>query len=123
MPLSPSHIYKSFLAAARGLVYVFKNEQNFRWQLVAGLGAGGLAFIFPLRSWEVILVFLLIISVLTMEILNTVVEKFMDLLKPRLDQYVEVIKDLMAGAVLLTALGALVIGLIIFLPYLVVLFK
>ena len=54
-----------------------------------------------------------------MEILNTVLEYLIDLLKPRLHHYVHVIKDVMAGAVLLTALIALAVGVVIFYPYLV----
>lgn len=77
----------------------------------------------PLRNWEIILVVLLIMLVLIMELLNTAVERVMDLLKPRLHQYVLLIKDVMAGAVLLTSLAALVIGSIIFIPHLVALVK
>jgi diacylglycerol kinase len=54
-----------------------------------------------------------------MEILNTALEKFTDLLKPRLHHYVSYIKDIMAGGVLITAIGALVGGGLLFYPYLV----
>jgi diacylglycerol kinase len=57
-----------------------------------------------------------------MELLNTALEYFTDLLKPRLHHYVSLIKDIMAAAVLLTALGSAVIGLIIFLPHFIKLF-
>ena len=60
---------------------------------------------------------ILIMAVLVMEILNTTFEYLSDLLKPRLHHYVRTIKDIMAGAVLLTAVGSAVIGLMIFLPY------
>lgn len=111
-------IIKSFVAAARGLGYVFKSEQNFRIQVAAGaVVLLGVIFL-PLQTWEAILVILLILLVLLVEILNTVFEYFSDLLKPRLHHYVHVIKDVMAGAVLLTAIVAVVIGVIIFFPYL-----
>ena len=60
---------------------------------------------------------ILITMVLTMELLNTALEYFTDLLKPRLHQYVESIKDIMAGAVFLTSACAIVVGLLIFVPY------
>jgi undecaprenol kinase len=111
-------IIKSFSAAARGLGHVFKSEQNFRIQVVAGMVVILGVIFLPLQTWEAILVILLVLLVLLVEILNTVFEYFSDLLKPRLHHYVYVIKDLMAGAVLLTSIVAVVIGLIIFLPYL-----
>lgn len=123
MPEKVQRLINSFRAAWRGLVYIYKNERNFRLQIIIGIITAVLSFYFPLRSWEQVVIFLLIIAVLIMEMLNTVVENLMDLLKPRLHQYVEVIKDIMASAVLLTSLGALIIGAIIFFPHLVVLIK
>lgn len=116
-------LLQSFRDAGRGLGFAFKSEQNFRLQSATAILALLAAAIFPLRVWEIILVILLIIMVMTMELLNTALENFADLLKPRLHHYVYIIKDVMAAAVLLTALGALVIGLIIFLPHLINLFK
>ncbi|MBP6859301.1 MAG: diacylglycerol kinase [Candidatus Magasanikbacteria bacterium] len=113
-----SRTIKSFAAAGRGLVHVFKSEQNFRIQVLIGLVVLFGAFYLPLQVWEKILILLLVLLVLLVEILNTVFEYFSDLLKPRLHHYVYVIKDVMAGAVLLTSIVALVVGLIIFFPYL-----
>lgn len=109
--------------AGRGLRFAFKNEQNFRLQIfISALVAAAVCY-FPLRVWEMILLILLVVMVLTMELLNTALEYYADLLKPRLHHYVRAIKDIMAAAVLLTSLGALAIGLIIFLPHLINLFK
>lgn len=109
---------KSFAAAFRGLSYVFKSEQNFRIQtLIGGIVLLGVIFL-PLQVWEAIVVILLILLVLLVEILNTVFEYFSDLLKPRLHHYVYIIKDVMAGAVLLTSIVALIVGVMIFYPYL-----
>lgn len=115
--------FQSFRWAGRGLRHVFRSERNFRVQalgagaVIAAMVAGGLAKTAPLRPWEDVVFLLLIMMVLTMELLNTALEYFTDLLKPRLHNYVSVIKDIMAGAVLLTSAGALVIGIIIFLPH------
>ncbi|MBI2037865.1 MAG: diacylglycerol kinase [Candidatus Magasanikbacteria bacterium] len=118
-----SRLVKSFAAAGRGLGHVFKSEQNFRIQVVAGALVLVAAIFLPLQTWEMILVILLVFLVLLVEILNTVFEYFSDLLKPRLHHYVYVIKDVMAGAVLLTSLVALVVGVMILYPYLKDLFK
>ena len=116
--LSFQRLIKSFADAFRGLRHVFKSEQNFRIQVLLGFLVLIAALYLPLRNWEVILLILLVLLVLLVEILNTVFEYFSDLLKPRLHHYVGVIKDVMAGAVLLTSLVALIIGMIIFYPYL-----
>ncbi|OGH69261.1 MAG: hypothetical protein A2754_00185 [Candidatus Magasanikbacteria bacterium RIFCSPHIGHO2_01_FULL_47_8] len=121
--MSAQRLHQSFIDAWHGLKYVFNTEQNFRIQVIASLFALGASIYFPLHAWEVVLIILLIVMVLTMELLNTALEKFSDLLKPRLHHYVGVIKDIMAGAVLLTSLAALLVGLIIFLPHFIGLFK
>lgn len=107
----------SFRDAGRGFVYVFKKERNFRVQTLFALAVLGVIFLFPLKVWEIIVLILLTVMVLTMELLNTALEHFTDLFKPRVHPYVGVIKDIMAAAVLITAIGAAVIGLIIIWPH------
>jgi len=116
--MSLKGLLQSFRDAARGIGYTFKSEQNFRLQILVAAVAVVLMLAIPLRNWEQILVLLLILMVLSMELLNTAVEKFSDLLVPRLHQQISVIKDVMAAAVFITSLGAAVIGVMIFWPYL-----
>ncbi len=109
--------------AGRGLAYVFKGEQNFRLQTVGALLVVTCLVAFPLSTWERILLLILVIMVLTMELVNTALERFTDLLKPRLNYYVGTIKDIMAGAVLITSLGAVIIGGILLFPHFMTLVK
>lgn len=111
-------LFRSFKFALKGLRYVFKNEQNFRIQLLVGLLVVIFIVILPVEHWEIIALFLMITMVLILEIINTIFEKIVDLLKPRLNSYVEVIKDMMSAAVLLASIVASIIGLLIFIPYL-----
>ncbi|PIY97222.1 MAG: diacylglycerol kinase [Candidatus Kerfeldbacteria bacterium CG_4_10_14_0_8_um_filter_42_10] len=108
---------KSFCYAGCGMRYAFKNEQSFRFQVFASVIVLILMFLFPLSAWERIVVILLIFMVLILELINTTFEKIVDILKPRVHFYAEVIKDLMAAVVLIASVGALVIGLYIFLPH------
>ncbi|EKD42858.1 MAG: hypothetical protein ACD_72C00552G0002 [uncultured bacterium] len=117
------NLCSSFAAALRGLKFTFQNERSFRLQILAAIFVIILTIIFPLKVSEVILIILLIAAVLTIELFNTALEYFADLLKPRLHHYVLVVKDVMAAAVLTTSLGALIIGLIIFLPHFIELAK
>ncbi|MEK7681157.1 MAG: diacylglycerol kinase [Patescibacteria group bacterium] len=113
----------SFADAFRGLKFVFKSEQNFRIQVVAGIAAIVASILFPLKMWEVVLVLLMVLLVWLVEMMNTAIEYFTDMLKPRLHHYVFVVKDIMAGAVFLVSIGAMAIGLMIFLPHFINLFK
>lgn len=112
-------IKESFYHASRGIKSVFKSERNFRMQVFFGALAIILALYLPVKNWELILVILMVVLVLLMEMVNTVFEYFTDLLKPRLHHYVEAVKDIMAGGVLISSIAAAVIGLLIFLPYLI----
>lgn len=119
---SPKRLVKSFKYAMRGLVLVWKNEQNFRLQTLISIIVVIAMLAFHVPTWQAIILIMLIIFVLVLELLNTITEKMVDILKPRMHVYVEVIKDLMAAAVFISALGAAVIGAMIFIPYFVALF-
>lgn len=108
---------KSFVYAFKGLAYTFRREQNFRIEIFIAVIMIGAMFFLGLRNSEKIVVLLLITFILALEMFNTIIERFLDLLKPRLDEQVKVLKDIMAGAVLLASLGSLLIGFMIFYPY------
>jgi len=108
---------KSFRYAFRGLKYVLKNEQNFQMELLIGIFIVILMFVFDIRDWQKVALFLVIFSVLAVELINTILERVVDILKPRVHPYAQLIKDIMAAAVLIASLGAIVIGAIIFYPY------
>lgn len=112
-----SRLRQSFKDALRGLIYVFKTEQNFRVQTVCAVLLLIISCYFPLYKSERIILVLLAGLVLIMELLNTVLEHFVDVLVPRLHVPVGIIKDIMAGAVFVTSLLALSIGSAILLPY------
>ena len=108
---------KSLKCALRGFYSVYKTEQNFRFQLILALIVIILIFVFKVTRKEAVLLLLMITFVLAMELINSVFEKFTDMLKPRIHFYAELVKDIMSGAVLLSSVAALVVGIIIFLPY------
>lgn len=104
--------------ALRGVATVFRTENNFRIQVVVTVLVFVFASLVHVRSWEYILLILLCMSVLVLELLNSVIERMTDGFQPRLRPIARDIKDLMAGAVLLAALTAVAVGLLIFYPYL-----
>ncbi|HMA34440.1 MAG TPA: diacylglycerol kinase family protein [Chloroflexia bacterium] len=117
-PGRASSLLTSFRYAFAGLGYVVRTQRNFRIQLAAG----GLAVI--LAAWlhfsplEGAVLAGTITLVLTLEMVNTVVEAAVDLASPTYHPLAKIAKDVAAGAVLLTALGALGVGACLFLPHL-----
>lgn len=109
--------------AVKGILFALKNERNFQIEIVFGILALFGMFFFPLSGLERGLIILSVTLVLTLELANTALERVMDILKPRIHPYARVIKDMMAGAVLLTTLAALAIGIVIFSPYVLLLFR
>lgn len=110
----------SFKNALRGLVYALKNEKNFQNEVAIGILVVVGMIYFRVTRTEMIVLFIVIMEVLVFELLNTIVERMADILKPRVHPYIKLIKDLMAGTVLLSSILAIIIGLIIFIPYLTI---
>lgn len=114
---------RSFKHALRGVKIVFKEEKNFRFQIAAAAAVVILMFLFPLSVIEKSVLILLIIIVLVLEMLNSVLERFIDVFKPRMHEYIKDIKDIAAGAVFFASIGSFLIGIIIFYPHILTLIE
>lgn len=108
---------KSFFHAFRGLKYAIRNEKNFQNELIFGIIVVVAMIYFGVTRAEMVVLVIIIMGVLIMELLNTILERVVDILKSRVHPYARLIKDLMAAGVLLTSILAVIIGLIIFIPY------
>ena len=108
---------KSFLYAWRGIQTVVREERNFRLQLLAAGGVLLLAVALHVRPIEAAILALVTGSVLVLELLNSLLERVVDLVKPRLHPYVAEIKNIAAGAVLIAAVTALIVALLVFVPH------
>jgi undecaprenol kinase len=108
---------KSLHHAFDGIAYAIYHEKNFRIEIIIAIFIISLIFILKLRNWEAIVLMLMIMWVLIAELINTVLERVVDILKPRIHPYARLIKDLMAAVVLISSVVAIIIGIIIFYPY------
>ena len=118
-PQRNSTLWASFGHAFRGLCYALRTQRNFRIHfaaIVVVITAGLWVGITP-QAWA--LLTLTIGGVLALEMLNTALEVFVDLVKPDYHPLAKRIKDLMAGAVLVSAIAAVIIALLIFAPSLI----
>lgn len=107
---------QSFRYAYNGLARFFLEEHNALLHLLATAGVGLLILYFRVRGGELIALLLVTSLVWVTELLNTALEKTMDLLHPARHPQVKYIKDLAAAAVLISAVAALVTGALIFIP-------
>ncbi len=105
---------RSFKFALSGILYLFKHENNARVHLLAAVVATGLGFWFKISSTEWCFVVLAIGLVSAAEAFNSALEKLCDMVEPEQHPQIKIIKDVAAGAVLLTALAAAIIGFIVF---------
>src|SRR5215217_2915032 len=106
----------SFSYAWSGIKALFRTEHNSWIHFGLTIAAIIAAFIFHISKVEFIILILSMCLVWITEIINTAIEKIMDFIsierKPQINQ----IKDLVAAAVLITAIAAFIIGCIIFVP-------
>jgi diacylglycerol kinase len=117
-----TRLHKSITHAWKGLVYAFATESNLRIHVVAALAVLAVAQVLHIAFHDWIILFLLITVVITLELVNTGVERMLDIVKPRLEGQVGIVKDILAAAVLVASGSAFLIGAGIFLPYIIELF-
>lgn len=108
---------KGIIIAINGMFFLLKNEEAIKVQSFVFLIIIALGFYFEITSKEWIIHIILIGFILTTEALNTVAEKICDLINPKYDERIKLIKDISAGAVSFAVLSSLIILLIIYFPY------
>ena len=109
---------RSFGFAWKGIIHGANREQNLRFHLCVALLTifAGIGFGISRHEW--IAVILCIGLVITAELMNSAVERVVDLASPEQHPLAGQAKDLAAGAVLVSAIAAIIVGAFIFLPYL-----
>jgi diacylglycerol kinase len=111
----PSRI-KSFVDALEGLKHVLSTQQNARIHAAITLVVFLFAIVFKISRLEWIAIVLVIGLVWTAEIFNTAVEVIVDMVSPEHSQGARIIKDVSAGAVLVSALISILVGILVFGP-------
>ncbi len=109
---------RSLKAAINGIAVVLRGERNAKIHLAVALVVVMAGVILRISSSEWAAVFFAMLLVFLAEIVNTAIEKTLDLVDGHHNPKVGVIKDITAGAVLIAATGALIVGFTVFWPYL-----
>ena len=102
--------------ALNGLKEAFIRERNFRIHLFIASIVIITGFFFRLSVIEWIFIIIMIQAVLITELINSLIERVIDYIKPELHPKAKIIKDISAAVVLVAAITSIIVGLIIFIP-------
>lgn len=114
--------FYNFKYAFKGLEIAWREEFNFKVHLVLAITAPLLGWYLGISQTEFLVVILVIGLVMTAEILNTALEELCDKFQPEHDPHIGKIKDLAAAAVLISSITALIVGFVIYTPYVLAIF-
>ncbi len=106
----------SFKYALKGICTVFRNEPNMRIHVLIATLVVVCGFIFSISLTEWMICLLCFGMVISTEMINTALENLVDLVSPEKNKTAGRVKDIAAGAVLVTSVFAAITGLIIFMP-------
>ncbi len=112
---------RSFVFASEGIAHVFRTQRNMWVHLLISAAVVALGWWLNITSVEWALLALTMGVVFAAEMMNTVVESAVDLASPGQHPLAKTAKDASAGAVLLLAVFAVLVGIIIFLPRMIAL--
>lgn len=121
--ISHRRFFKSFKYAYEGIHYTFRNDQNVIAHFIVGFLVISSAVLLEVNPFEMAILGLTIMMVISAEMVNSAIEKMVDLITREHNASAKIAKDVSAGMVLLTAIAAVVIGTLIFLPYVLDLFR
>jgi diacylglycerol kinase (ATP) len=103
--------------AIEGILYAAKTQRHLRYHLYTAITVLILSYVLGVQRHDFLIISVTVIIVLLAEMVNTAIEFLVDMVSPAYSEKARIAKDVAAGAVLITAFGALVIGYIILFPY------
>ncbi|MFS0644133.1 diacylglycerol kinase family protein [Siminovitchia sp. 179-K 8D1 HS] len=106
----------SFKYAFQGIAHAYSNEKNFRFHIAAAILVTVCSFVFQLDKVEWLFILICIFGIFVLELINSALERIVDLISEEYSQLAKQAKDLAAGAVFMYTIMTVIIGLVIFLP-------
>ncbi|MBR5090531.1 MAG: diacylglycerol kinase family protein [Ruminiclostridium sp.] len=107
-------LLKSFYCAGRGIAFCLRHERHFRIHLCATAYVMFFATFYDFSRTDYAVLILTCAAVISMEIVNTAIEVVIDKVSPRYNIFAMIGKDIAAGAVLFTSIGAVAVGVFMF---------
>lgn len=115
-------LINSFKYAFNGLAEALKKEQNIKIHVLIMIFVIIAGFLLKISIAEWIVCLILFAMVISLELINTAIEITVDIAMPKINEKAKFAKDISAGAVLFSAIISAIIGIIIFLPK-IIMFK
>mgnify|MGYP002711602507 CR=1 FL=1 len=115
-------LINSFKYAFKGIVSSIKSERNMKIHFTMMILVIIAGILLNISMWEWITCFILFGLVISLEMVNTAIETVVDIVSPKYNFQAGRAKDIAAGAVLVNAIVAVIVGLLIFLPKIIGLF-
>jgi diacylglycerol kinase len=106
--------FRSFYLAGRGIAFCLRHERHFRIHLIATVYVMFFSLFYSFDRTDYAILILTCAAVISMEIVNTSVEVVIDKVSPQYNVYAMIGKDIAAGAVLFTTIGAIAVGIFMF---------
>ena len=106
--------FKSFIYAFRGITVAILTQRNLRFHIVALIYVCVLSLFYNLSKYEYMILTIIFVLVISLELVNTAIESVVDLCSPKYNKLAEISKNCAAGAVLVSAIGAVIIGILMF---------
>ncbi len=110
---------KNAMHAWQGLKLAFKYEHNLKIELICAIVVVSLLILLGGSSRDFLIVLSVIFSVLVTELINTAIERLVDMVQPNQHPHAKIVKDMAAGFVLLTVIFSVYVGITIFYPLVV----
>lgn len=104
----------SFNYAIEGLIYAVRTQRNMKIHMIAAILVLSACFVYDLSKVQILIVTITVTMVITAEMINTAIEAAMDATNNYYHPLVKIAKNVAAGAVLVTAINAIIVGYIVF---------
>jgi|SRR5579885_1311005 len=116
-------LIKSFHYAFQGIAYALNNDQNLRIHFIVACLVIIVSILLDVNPFEMGILGVMILLVIAAEMINTAIEKMVDLITKEHRMEAKIAKDVSSGMVLLIATGSVIIGVLIFAPHILRLFR
>lgn len=114
--MKPTSWFQSVNLAIEGIIFSIKTQRHMRYHLVTALAVLVLGLVLNITRSDFVLLSLAIILVLVTELLNTAIERTVDMIATTYDIRAKIVKDIGAGVVLIASFGALILAYFILYP-------
>lgn len=109
------NFFEALKNSINGLVYAIKEQKNLKIQLFIAVVVVIFSVILQINKIEMIFICISISFVIFAEVVNTSIEKTVDLVTEEYNEKAKIAKDIAAGAVSIASLNAIIVGIIVFL--------